>query len=392
MQVGLPCPSGDLPFYYSITKLHKTPVAARFIAGHSREVTTTGLNKVLASFFRGVNSNVEKLWCAAVEDIPGFEETPWPWLLTNTADIIPRIQAFNRSNYLQPVRQVTADFKRLYTNLPIPDLRGSLHWLMQEVAAFHGGAVAVKIWADQKKALEWYRAGEVPDQRQGRLGGIKFKIYELWLLAQGLGWLLDNTFIVFGGRVYKQVVGIPMGGNAAVFIANYFLLVAELRFMRRLAAAIERHPPGQLAQQYTSVEQLLHPVGAVHPGRAALFIARSFQYSSRFVDDLHTISNPLLAHLTYTNQVLGGIRGIYAPSLDLEVTAEGSAVPFLDIEILPAHSNECCPLSTKLYDKRRRAEFRAVQIVRFLTSLPTCRCAANTTLSSASSTASGASS
>jgi hypothetical protein len=47
-------------------------------------------------------------------------------------------------------------------------------------------------------------------------------------------YLVDNTFVCIGDRIYKQKVGIPMGTNCAVYLATYFLLTFELDFMIKL--------------------------------------------------------------------------------------------------------------------------------------------------------------
>ena len=35
--------------------------------------------------------------------------------------------------------------------------------------------------------------------------------------------LVDNIFKVFGGKVFQQIVGIPMGTNCAPLLADIFL-------------------------------------------------------------------------------------------------------------------------------------------------------------------------
>ena len=37
--------------------------------------------------------------------------------------------------------------------------------------------------------------------------------------------LVDNIFVVFGGKVFQQTVGIPMGTNCATLLADIFLLL-----------------------------------------------------------------------------------------------------------------------------------------------------------------------
>ena len=38
-----------------------------------------------------------------------------------------------------------------------------------------------------------------------------------------LEFLVDNIFVVFAGKVFQQITGIPMGTNCAPLLANNFL-------------------------------------------------------------------------------------------------------------------------------------------------------------------------
>ena len=51
--------------------------------------------------------------------------------------------------------------------------------------------------------------------------------------------MVDNLVIVYGDRVYRQVVGIPMGTDCAPFLANLYLFVLEYEWVTRLAATEE---------------------------------------------------------------------------------------------------------------------------------------------------------
>ena len=52
-----------------------------------------------------------------------------------------------------------------------------------------------------------------------------------WVLT----FLLDNIFIRFGTKLYRQVVGIPMGTNCAPLVADLFLFCYERDFMMSLS-------------------------------------------------------------------------------------------------------------------------------------------------------------
>jgi hypothetical protein len=42
--------------------------------------------------------------------------------------------------------------------------------------------------------------------------------------------LMDNIFVMFGGRVFQQAVGIPMGPNCAPLLADMFLYSYETSY------------------------------------------------------------------------------------------------------------------------------------------------------------------
>ena len=50
-----------------------------------------------------------------------------------------------------------------------------------------------------------------------------------------LTFLLDNIFIRFGTKLYRQVVGIPVGTNCAPLVADLFLFCYERDFMISLS-------------------------------------------------------------------------------------------------------------------------------------------------------------
>ena len=54
-------------------------------------------------------------------------------------------------------------------------------------------------------------------------------------VCDALTFLLDNIFIRFGTKLYRQVVGIPMGTNCAPLVADLFLFCYERDFMKSLS-------------------------------------------------------------------------------------------------------------------------------------------------------------
>ena len=64
------------------------------------------------------------------------------------------------------------------------------------------------------------------------------KKYHAWScqnVCDALTFLLDNIFIRFGTKLYRQVVGIPMGTNCASLVADLFLFSYQRDFMMSLS-------------------------------------------------------------------------------------------------------------------------------------------------------------
>ena len=54
-------------------------------------------------------------------------------------------------------------------------------------------------------------------------------------MCDALYYLLDNIFIRFGLKLYRQIVGIPMGTNCAPLVADLILFGFERDFMLSLS-------------------------------------------------------------------------------------------------------------------------------------------------------------
>ena len=62
--------------------------------------------------------------------------------------------------------------------------------------------------------------------------------YKLWScqnVCDALSYLLDNSYIRFGNRLYRPSVGIPMGTNCASLVADLFLFCYARDFMTSLS-------------------------------------------------------------------------------------------------------------------------------------------------------------
>ena len=59
----------------------------------------------------------------------------------------------------------------------------------------------------------------------------RYKVWSCQNVCDALSYLLDHIYIRFGTKLYRQIVGIPMGTNRAPLVADLFLYCYERDFM-----------------------------------------------------------------------------------------------------------------------------------------------------------------
>ena len=72
-----------------------------------------------------------------------------------------------------------------------------------------------------------------------------------------LEYLIDNIFVEFGGRLFQQTSGIPMGTNCAPFLADMFLYSYEAEFVQSLPKAGKKHLAQQFNFTYRHIDDVL---------------------------------------------------------------------------------------------------------------------------------------
>ena len=191
-----------VPTLYWLPGLHKNPYKARFIA-NSSSCTTTELSKLLTSCLTAVKKHVRS-------GINLF------WSIKNSGEILDKLKArdFNATSLS------TYDFSTLYTTLPHNLIKDKLIDLIERTFQREGSPY---LTCNDRNAFFYFR---------------KSKKYHAWScqnVCDALTFLLDNIFIRFGTKLYRQVVGIPMGTNCAPLVADLFLFCYERDFMMSLS-------------------------------------------------------------------------------------------------------------------------------------------------------------
>ena len=137
-------------------------------------------------------------------------------------------------------------------------------------------------------------------------------------MCDALHYLLDNIFIRFGSKLYRQIVGIPMGTNCAPLVADLFFFCYERDFMLSLSDNNRSD------------------------------VVEAFNSTSRYLDDLLNIDNP------YFEQMVGQI---YPTELQLnKANSSDTEAPFLDLNLSITNGI----VSSKIYDKRDDFNFEIV--------------------------------
>ena len=177
---------------------------------------------------------------------------------------------------------------------------------------------------------------ESSNRAHGEVYSIQHYVIEFFSDLRQVGgfleFLIDNIFVSFGGILFQQVVGIPMGTNCAPLLADLFLYSLysyESEFLQKLVK-----------------DQKIHE-------------ARAFNFTYRYIDDVLSINNSRFAEI---------VPLIYPPELEVkETTDTASSASFLDLYLEFDDSGQ---ISTKIYDKRDDFNFKIINFPNMCSNIP----------------------
>ena len=133
---------------------------------------------------------------------------------------------------------------------------------------------------------------------------------------------MDNIYVRFGGQLFPQIVGIPIGTNCAPLLADFFVYSYENEFLDNLIKEGERK------------------------------LARKFNLSYRYIDDLISFNNKRFKEF---------MSDIYPKELTISQTTESTSVAsYLDLLFTRDKSNN---ITIKLSDKRDAFGFHIVNFL-----------------------------
>ena len=138
-------------------------------------------------------------------------------------------------------------------------------------------------------------------------------------LKKGIKYLMDHCYFTLGDKLFKQIIGIPMGADPAPFMANLFLYYYESKWVRKVK-------------------------------KENLQLARKFGNTFRLIDDLCAVNDDGVFEKMF--------REIYPCELELNKEHGGNEVSFLDLSI----SLKDRQFFISLFDKRDNFPFSIVRM------------------------------
>ena len=208
-------------YLYMMPKLHKR--GERFIAG-GRVCVTTGASKILTGLLTAVLASLRREDDALIRSkgykrvlvVDGYEEVAL---------------GLKRLRFLGKARMRTGDFVTMYTTLPHEDLIMRVGGLVDAACVYEKSvrrsSRGLYLCERSDGTFSWGKA-KGPCYEDGKL---KYSVQDVKYL---IAFVVNNTYVMNGGVLRRQVIGIPMGTNCAPLLANLYLASCEREYMDRV--------------------------------------------------------------------------------------------------------------------------------------------------------------
>lgn len=298
-----------IPKLFMIPKFHKRPYKYRFIAGASS--ATTKKLSIDVNLCLKLIKKIHKGYCKTIYNRNGYN---YFWSVDNSTEVLDKLSKVNNPSSIH-----TYDFSTLYTNLPLDLVKKELFEMIDRYFDIN-----------ERKSNRYIILNRFFGSAQ--FGSLDKKdSYDREKLKTALEYLLFNSYVKFGPYVFKQIKGIPMGGNASPLIADLFLANLEFKYMDKLVSS-------------KSPENLR--------------IAKKLSNNSRYIDDI------AVCNMGNINDFITYSKDIYPASIPLTSgNIENHRDTFLDLDVNIEDGN----FVTKIYHKVDDFDFEVVSFP-FITS------------------------
>ena len=312
--VGLEISEEDqiLPYLYWTPKLHRSPYKHRFIAGSSK-CTTKDLSCLLTKVLSTIKDGLVR-YCYAKTSCNGVNNM---WILKNSTSLL---SSPDQLDVRTATSVQTFEFSTLYTSIPHDLLKSRISNLVHN--AFRKKDGNVRYTHIKVTRAKGYFTHDI--------NGSGDNMYTVDNICKMIEFLINNIFGQFGRRLFRQVIGIPMGTNCAPLLSDLFFYSYENEFLDNMIRSGHRR------------------------------LARSFNLCYRYIDDLIVFNN---------KKFLDYLKEIY-PSVQLTVEKANKSDHLADYLDLTFIIDSGGKLSTRLYDNRDDFDFHIVNFPYFSSNIP----------------------
>ena len=227
----------NLPYLYCTPNLHKVPFKHRLIAGSSKCTTkdlSCLLTKVLTTVKDGlIRYNNTETSCNGVNSM---------WIVKNSTSLL---SSLDQLDVHTATSVQTYDFSTLYTSIPHNLLKSRITALIHNSFKRRNGSnryTHIKITSEKGYFTDTINPGRGNN------------LYTADQTCRMVEFLIDKIFVKFGGCLFRQVIGIPMGTNCAPLLADLFLYSYESEFLDNMIRGGHR----KLARSFNLCYNLIH--------------------------------------------------------------------------------------------------------------------------------------
>ena len=195
--------------------MHKDPPGSRFITA-GKDTVTSPLSKLLSSGLKSM-LKTQKNFSTYLNKYKAYNDY---FIIDNHDEVLDFMNTSNVSrNGRKSVRSY--DFKTLYTKIPHMELK-------QNVQTFVNRVFRHK---NKRYIIVTDKSAYFSNKRSSK--HLSLTADEFLNLVD---FVVDNSYVIYQGQVYRQIIGIPMGTNCAPDLANIYLHVFEYNYIHSLVA------------------------------------------------------------------------------------------------------------------------------------------------------------
>ena len=292
--------------------MRKSPYKHRLIAGSSK-CTAKDLSCLLTKVLSTIKDELVR-YCNTKTSHNVVNNM---WILKNSTSLLS--SSLDQLDVRTATSVQTFDFSTLYTSIPHDLLKSRISNLVHNTFRKKDGSVRythIKV----TRAKGYFTHD---------INGGGDRMYPADNICKMIEFLIDNIFVQFGGRLFRQMIGIPMGTNCAPLLADLFLYSYENEFLDNMIRSGHRR------------------------------LARSFNLCYGYIDDLIVFNN---------KKFLDYLKEIYPSQLIVEKANKSDHLTdYLDLTFI---IDSGCKLSTRLYDECDDFDFHIVNFPFLSSNIP----------------------